>query len=866
MPDKPVFSDDQIVAQITRLGVWNAPGVPIAYTFLEQRPGYLPYESSFAPFSASERADAAKAFALIAEVANLSFVQVADNGQEPGPSNQRITFRTLSVEQPFYSGSASTYQYGSSPDIYGSDVILNHDGMDRRVELGGYFYWPFYVTLHEILHSIGLSHAGDYDGAGFNYDDDALFRQDTRQYTVMSYWDAAEAGADHIIGSTQYVAQTPLLYDILALQKLYGANMATRSGDTVYGFNSNTGSSPFNFAVNAAPVIAIWDGGGRDVLDFSGWAGVSLIDLNPGAFSSGGGLTANVAIAFGATIEDAVGGAGSDELIGNGAANRLDGGAGADAMSGGGGDDTYIVDHAADAVAEAPGGGIDVVRSRVSFTLGPEVENLVLEGAAAIDGTGNALANRITGNGAANRLDGGAGADEMVGGSGDDVYIVDQGSDAVVEESAGGIDLVRSVVSFTLDAEVENLILEGAAAISGTGNAAANSITGNGAANRLDGGAGADLMAGGGDADIYLVDNAGDLIGETAGGGIDVVHSLITFTLGAEVENLILAGSAGIGGSGNALANRISGNGGANRLDGGGGADVMIGGAGDDVYIVDSGADRIVEAAGGGIDLVRSRVSFTLGSGVENLVLDGTGAINGTGNGATNRIGGNAAANVLNGAGGNDTMSGGRGNDTYYVDSAGDVVVEGAGAYGVDQVFSSISYALGANVENLTLIGTSSLRGLGNGLANNIVGNDAANLIQGGAGADTLAGGAGDDRIHGGTGNDVLRGDAGKDGFYFETPLNGSSNVDRILDFSRADDTIFLDCDVFKGLAATGALSSGEFRAGTGARDASDRIIYDQSSGSIYYDPDGIGGAAQVLFATVAAGRYLTSADFVAVI
>jgi serralysin len=334
MPDKPVFSNDQIVGQLTRLGVWNAPASPIAYTFLEQRPAYLPFESSSAPFSASERAGAVKAFALIAEVSGLRFVQVADNGQEPGPSNQRITFRTVSVEQPFYSGSASTYQYGDSPQIYGADIILNHNGMDRRVEMGGYFHWPSYVTLHEILHSVGLSHPGDYDGAGFNYDDHAQFQQDSRQYTVMSYWDVAETGSDHFIGSTQYVAQTPLLYDILALQRLYGANMATRAGDTVYGFNSNTGSSPFNFAFNAAPVIAIWDAGGRDTIDYSGYATASVINLNAGSFSSGGGLTNNVAIAFGAVIENGIGGKGNDRLTGNSAANLLDGRGGADRMTG----------------------------------------------------------------------------------------------------------------------------------------------------------------------------------------------------------------------------------------------------------------------------------------------------------------------------------------------------------------------------------------------------------------------------------------------------------------------------------------------------------------------------------------------------
>jgi serralysin len=164
----------------------------------------------------------------------------------------------------------------------------------------------------------------------------------------MSYWDASNTGADHIRDGTHYVGATPLLYDILALQKLYGANMATRTGDTVYGFNSNTGQSPFNFAVNPGPVIAIWDAGGNDTLDLSGYATPSRIDLNDGEFSDAGGMTMNIAIAFGAVIENAVGGAGDDVLIGNSANNVLTGGGGSDRLSGARGVDVLIGSAGAD--------------------------------------------------------------------------------------------------------------------------------------------------------------------------------------------------------------------------------------------------------------------------------------------------------------------------------------------------------------------------------------------------------------------------------------------------------------------------------------------------------------------------------------
>ena len=388
-------------------------------------------------------------------------------------------------------------------------------------------------------------------------------------------------------------------------------------------------------------------------------------------------------------------------MVGNSAANILDGGLGADSLEGGSGNDTYVVDEVGDAVVEAAAAGTDIVQSAISWTLAANVENLVLTGVAAIDGTGNALVNNLTGNAAANRLDGGAGADTMQGGVGDDLYIVDNVGDHLVEAAGAGVDTVQSSVTLALAANVDNLVLTGASAINGTGNTLINILTGNAAANILNGGAGADTMAGGLGNDTYVVDNVADMVSEAAAAGTDNVQSSVTHALAANVENLTLSGAGAINGTGNALANTITGNAGANTLDGAGGADTMTGGLGNDTYVVDEALDKAVEAAGGGTDRVLSSVTFTLGGEVENLTLTGAAAINGTGNTLVNVVTGNSAANILNGGVGADTMQGGAGDDTYIVDNALDRAVELNAADGIDTVQTSVAFTLTGYVENL---------------------------------------------------------------------------------------------------------------------------------------------------------------------
>lgn len=436
------------------------------------------------------------------------------------------------------------------------------------------------------------------------------------------------------------------------------------------------------------------------------------------------------------------GNAGVNSMTGNANNNVLNGGAGADTMAGGLGNDTYVVDNVADVVTEQPGEGLDTVQAAVSFTLPSQIENLTLTG-SALNATGNALANILTGNGSANTLNGREGADSMVGGAGNDTYIVDQSDDAITETSSAGTDSVQSTSSYVLPLNVENLTLTGAADSDATGNAAVNSLTGNAGANRLDGGAGGDTMAGGNGDDIYVVDSTADIFKENLNEGSDTVLASVSVTLAANVEKMVLTGTASSG-TGNSGNNVLIGNGNGNTLDGGLGNDTMTGGGGDDIYVLDNVNDQVVEVAGEGIDTVQTGFSYILGQHIENLVLNGASPVNGTGNTLNNSLSGNALANLLDGAIGADTMAGAAGNDTYVVDNAGDVISEAA-AGGIDLVQSSITYTLGAEVENLTLTGSSDINATGNGLNNSLRGNLASNVLSGGLGVDTMAGGAADD-------------------------------------------------------------------------------------------------------------------------
>jgi Ca2+-binding RTX toxin-like protein len=623
------------------------------------------------------------------------------------------------------------------------DVWIGPQTNMPNPDKGSYDYMTF---VHEIGHALGLKHPFDASATNKTLLDPTL---DDVHFTVMSY-----------NSNYSYQPTTPMVLDIIAIQSLYGANMAWQAGDTVY-----------KWAANQSIFETIWDGGGNDTIDGSNQLAPVSINLNEGAYSQIGkafidynnqtAINDGLAIAYGAKIENAIGSAFNDILIGNALNNTLDGGAGADTMSGGDGVDTYYVDNIGDVVIETDASltALDRVFSTIDYTLGANVENLILIG-NAINGTGNERDNRITGNALDNTLDGGLGADTMIGGDGVDTYYVDNVGDVVIETDASltALDRVFASIDYTLGANVENLILTGNANLTGTGNSVSNRITGNDGDNVLDGGVGADTLIGGLGNDTYIVDNIGDTVIETSTliTEIDTVRASVDWTLGANLENLVLTGNA-INGTGNALNNTLTGNAAANTLDGGAGADTMIGGDGVDTYYVDNVGDVVIEtdASLTALDRVFASIDYTLGANVENLILTGTANLNGTGNEVSNRITGNAGDNILDGGAGIDTLIGGLGNDTYVVDNAGDIITETSTLISeIDTVRASVDWTLGANLENLMLTG-SAINGTGNSLNNMLTGNSLNNTLSGGAGNDTLDGGLGADTMIGGDGVDT---------------------------------------------------------------------------------------------------------------
>ncbi|MBD2089856.1 hypothetical protein H6F67_08315 [Microcoleus sp. FACHB-1515] len=624
---------------------------------------------------------------------------------------------------------------------------------------------------------------------------------------------------------------------------------------------------------------------------------------------------------------DTLQGLGGNDILNGGTGNdTLDGGAGDDQMLGGAGNDIYVVNSAGDRVIEGGSQGRqDSVVSTISYTLGNNVENLLLAGTADLVGVGNILNNLIEGDDGNDTLIGGAGDDELVGlvgndsldggigndtlkgGVGDDTYFVDSISDVIVEAANEGFDRVRSTISYTIGANVETLRLIGTAAINGTGNDLDNLFGGNDANNRiegrggnddLDGGLGTDTLVGGTGDDIYRINDETDVVIEAANEDRDLIVATgyvdLTLTMAANVEDTFADdASLEINIIGNALNNDIEGNASENTIDGGEGNDEIGGNAGDDVLNGGAGNDRLFGGAG----------ADELSGGAGNdLLVGGSGLL---------EPNGGADAQV-------DNLAGGAGNDIYLID-AGDIVSEEVGA-GNDTVGSltSVSIADFDNVETVGVLGTANVNATGNNLDNTIAGNVGSNTLTGNEGddtligdiafdpvslqpqpattgaADTLLGGDGNDNLLGGFGNDALTGGAGGDRFIFASGLilgstvvggrafnSADLGVDTISDFTQnqnplLSDVIVLSKATFTALGATQPvpqlgielIGSGDFASvgsDTGVASSSAVIVYNSQSGALFYNADRAGAGTGTQFATVTGAPQLSQANFVVI-
>ena len=475
-------------------------------------------------------------------------------------------------------------------------------------------------------------------------------------------------------------------------------------------------------------------------------------------------------------IEILHGGSTGDKFWGNGGSDIFDGNSGNDFFDGGDGVDTAIFSgNSSDyTITEITYNTFEVKDNRIDSPDGTDTI-IDVNKLRFADGEQDVVIAglNIVGDDSAEEIDGGSNADYIDGAGGNDT----------VNGEGGNDDLAGGSGNDTVNGGIGNDLIDG-----DLGN---DTLVGGDGNDVVDAGEGDDLIVGGngrGD-DLY-----------TGGIGLDTVRytsalAAITVNLATGTARSTAGGdAAGIGtdtlsGIENVIAGSFNdtliGDAQNNRLNGWLGADSMNGGGGNDTYDVDNTGDVVTEGLNAGTDTVQSSIAYTLGANVENLVLTGTGVINGTGNTQNNSLTGNAANNVLNGSTGADTMAGGLGNDTYIVDNTSDVVSEGLNA-GTDTVQSSVTYTLGANLENLILTGTAAINGTGNTQNNSLTGNAANNILNADVGADSINGGGGNDTLIGGAGRDVMTGSTGVDKFVYSSVADsgvGSAVRDVITDF-----------------------------------------------------------------------------------
>ncbi len=322
----PLWNYDQIANQLIN-GYWAADGGQQPRHFNVTQGGTITV--NFGPLTASERTLANAALAAWSDVIGVTFTPVTSGGQIIFDNSEDPTDGSVAYSEGHFTNGVYTYA-----DVHISTSWITTPGYGTGLNSYG-----FQTYLHEIGHALGLGHAGNYNGDA-DYVADALYRNDAWSTSVMSYFAQYNENtyfADQ--GFTKEYMLTPMNGDIVAMQQMYGLSTTTRTGDTTYGFNSTAGRDAYNASIFPNVAYTVFDSGGNDTLDYSGFTQNQLINLTTETFSNVGPGVGNVMIARGTVIENAVGGSGSDTINGNAAANRLVGNAGVDTISGGDGDD-----------------------------------------------------------------------------------------------------------------------------------------------------------------------------------------------------------------------------------------------------------------------------------------------------------------------------------------------------------------------------------------------------------------------------------------------------------------------------------------------------------------------------------------------
>jgi len=569
----------------------------------------------------------------------------------------------------------------------------------------------------------------------------------------------------------------------------------TSGPDTISGLagdDSLSGGGGSDSLNGGAGDDTLYGGSGNDTMD--GGAGNDYYEINGSADviveAAGGGtdsvrLFSGTGYTLGNNLENLYNWTGQDSnLTGNGLNNDMEGDGANDTLYGLAGNDTLSGYTGDDVLSGGTGADTyyfyDVVSNGMNFGFGNDT--IVAD---ASNGEDRVL------------FSGYASTDAIITVSGNDRVITVGGGSITLDDWATSSNSTR-INAFVFSDGIKNIngtSWVSAGPIVGTagndnliGSPSNDTISGLAGNDTLAGGGGSDSLNGGAGDDVYIVDNAGVTITDSA--GKDTVRTTLTnYTLRPGLENLVYTGSANASLGGNSLANSISGGGGADTLAGGGGNDSLFGGDGDDVYIVGNNGVTISDSAG--MDTVRTGLAmYSLRDNIENLVYTGKGTFVGVGNALANDISGGAGADTLNGGGGSDILDGGAGNDVYIVNNTGVVIVDSSGT---DTVRTTLpAYTLASGIENLTILSTSGVTADGNTLNNIMLGNSGDDSLGGDEGKDSLSGGAGNDYLYGGGGNDSLVGGAGDD------TLSGGAGKDALVggagndtyDFGDATDII----------------------------------------------------------------------------
>jgi serralysin len=815
---KTVETIDQIVARLNSGNSWTGGTITYSMTGLGRTDadgnplgtGRDPTEAdAITTMGSAQMTYAREAFGLWDDV-------IARTLQENSDRNANITFNYTTSSASASNGVARLYTTsGTTNALYGNVWFTNNAEYTNNASFAASSFGTHAQNnyLHEIGHALGLNHPGAYDSLSGSptYTDDAEYAQDTEQYTIMSYFTADNYNSvDHRDAAGNYIyPQTPMLHDIEALQRVYGADTETRKLGTTYGFNSNAGRSVFDFTQNDLPVLTIYDAGGIDKLDVSGFNGNQTIDLWSGAYSSVGNLglgqntelSSNVAIAFTTVIENAAGGSGNDTIAGNWVNNTLEGNDGDDSLHGRDGDD-YLTGGAGRDYYDG-GNGTDAINYQdatagidVDMVLGKTVEGNgqtetfvrvedVVGSAFADDIRGDGSNNALYGVGGNDRLDAGAGSDLLKGGGGDDLLrggsgadtffgddsVVDVGFDTVTYAGEGAVvvDLLNDAANAGAAAGDDLNSIEG---LIGTANA--DTLLGDNNANVLEGGAGGDALDGRGGFDTASYASSSQFVAVDLGLGKYLYGDAQGDTL-TSIENL--TGSAFNDDlRGNADGNVLSGGAGDDDLDGAAGADALYGGYGNDIYYVDTNADAVRDYNGQGIDTVIASATFQLHqtlAEVEYLRTNdaaGTAAIDLYGSNSSNTITGNAGNNRLEGRGGNDYlvtgagadwMDGGLGFDTMVFHKA--MVADWQSGVldtdiGLDGWLNWEAIQGSAGADRIRTNSWGFAVTLSGGEGDDVLSTGVTGIV-----ADTLRGEGGNDRLAGNAGGDIMDGGLGYD-------------------------------------------------------------------------------------------------------